>query len=144
MFAFEWYGIDRIPGRSTARTGVTSVENAWHGLPSVRWLMLLTIAVALGSVAIHARRASRPTVAATRLAVVALGTLTAALLAYRVLIALPSPDRVADQKLGAFLGVISALGIALGGYESMREQRARATALVLMSRRSLALRRATE
>ena len=28
-----------------------------------------------------------------------------------------------DQKLGAVLGVLCALGIALGGFESMREQR---------------------
>jgi hypothetical protein len=138
MFAFAWYGVDGIPGRSTARTGVVSAENAWHGLTVLRWLMLLTIAVALASVAIHDRRPRRPVVATMRLALLALGTLTAAALAYRVLIALPSPDRVSDQKVGAFLGLVSALGIALGAYQSVREQRARAIALTRMSKRTLA------
>jgi hypothetical protein len=50
------------------------------------------------------------------------------LLIYRVLIVLPAGTRVIDQKLGAFLGVLCALGIAWGGYESIREQRARVRA----------------
>jgi len=39
---------------------------------------------------------------------------------------LPAGTRVIDQKLGALLGLLCALGIAWGGYESVREQRARA------------------
>ena len=50
--------------------------------------------------------------------------MTALLLIYRVLIALPAADRITDQKLGAVLGVVCALGIALGGRESMLEQKA--------------------
>jgi hypothetical protein len=50
------------------------------------------------------------------------------LLIYRVLIALPSGARVVDQKLGAVLGLVCALGIAWGGYEAIREQRARVRA----------------
>ncbi len=129
MFALEWYGVDGIPGRSK----LTSVENAWHGLTLVRWLMLLTIVVAVGSVVLHASQQSHGAQTSTGLLVTALGILTAALLAYRVLIALPSPDEVADQKLGAFVGLASAIGIALGGYDSMREERARARALVQRS-----------
>jgi len=139
MFAFEWYGVDGIPGRSPARTGVVSSENGWHGLSVIRWLMLLTVAAAFAAVAIHARRPSRPAVAATRLAVLLLASLTTVLLCYRVLIVLPSPDRVFDQKLGAYLGLISALGIALGGYESVREQRARTIASRRVSRARNAL-----
>ncbi len=134
MFAFAWYGIDGIPGRGSVGTGIASAENAWHGLTLVRWLMLLTIVVTLGSVAIHAAHPSRHQIAGARLAVLVLGSLTAVVLVYRVLIALPSPDRVVDQKLGAILGVMSALAIALGGYESVREQRARAVAALERSR----------
>jgi hypothetical protein len=47
------------------------------------------------------------------------------LLIYRVLIVLPGPGTVIDQKLGAILGLVCALGIAWGGYESMLEQRRR-------------------
>jgi len=122
MFAFAWYGVAGIPGRSSQ---VVSTEDAWNGLSVIRWLMMLTILSAVTSVAIHVRPASRPAVAAARLTVLTLGTLTFVAVAWRVLISLPTPDRVVDQKLGAFLGVIGALAIAVGGYESVREQRAR-------------------
>jgi len=133
MFALEWYGVDGIPGRSGSRTGTVSAQNAWNGLTLIRWLMLVTIAVAFTAAAMHFRRPTQVVVASTRLALLVLATLTAASLVYRVLIVLPSPDRVVDQKLGAILGVISALGLALGAYEAVREQRARMIALVQTS-----------
>ena len=85
------------------------------------------------------RPVSRPVVAAARLTVLTLGTVTFVAVAWRVLIALPTPYRVVDQKLGAFMGVISALGIALGGYQSVREQRTRLFASTSPASRSDAL-----
>jgi hypothetical protein len=125
MFAVAWFGVDGIPGRTASRTGLASAQSAWDGLSVVRWLMLSTVAVALGNVAIHLRGPSQVTVAGARLALLVLAVLTAASLTIRVLIELPSPDRVVDQKLGAIVGVISAIGIVLGAYEAVREQRAR-------------------
>jgi hypothetical protein len=130
MFAFAWYGVDGIPGRPGSSGALSGTENAWDGLTALRWLMLLTALLALAAPAIHLRRPSRQAVAGFRLAVLATSTLTAALTAFRVLIALPSGDRVVDQKLGAVLGVIAALGIAYGGYDAVREQRARRVALL--------------
>jgi hypothetical protein len=81
--------------------------------------MLLTIAVAIGAPMLHATgRAVAGRLDA--LAMATLGLVCAALLIYRVLIDLPSPDQVVDQKLGAFLGVLSAIGIAAGGFEAIR------------------------
>ncbi len=132
MFALQWYGVVGLPGRR--RSGITTAENAWRGLTSVRWLMLLTIVVALGSVILHASQRSHGAKTDTSLAVTALGTMTAALLSYRVLIEPPDPSSVVDVKIGAFLGLLSAIGIALGGYESMREARARRGSVVQRSR----------
>ncbi len=56
------------------------------------------------------------------------------LLTYRVLINLPSPSDVVDQKLGAVLGLVCAYGIAVGGFESIREQRVRARSSIEVSR----------
>jgi hypothetical protein len=109
MFVFAWYGLAGIPGRSA----VVATENGWHGLTIVRWLILLTIAVTLGANRIRNGSAL----------VAGLGTLTALLLTYRVLIDLPSSQSVVDQKLGAYLAVLSAFAIALGGYDSLRAQR---------------------
>jgi hypothetical protein len=122
MFLSEWYGVDGIPGRSE----VSSAENAWHGLTVARWLMLLTIAVTLGSLVIHATQRTHGAQTETSGVVAVLGTLTAAVLTWRVLIVLPSPASVVDQKLGAYLGMLSAYVIALGGFDSIRSAPARA------------------
>lgn len=127
MFAAAWYGVDGIPGATATSSAVASAENAWHGLSVIRWLMLLTVLLALGAVAVHARQPSRVTVARIRLALLALSTLTAMAIVFRVLLILPSSDRVVDQKLGGVLGVIAALGLVYGAYEAVREQRARLT-----------------
>jgi hypothetical protein len=103
-------------------------------LTLVRWLMLLTAAIAFGAIAIHFSRASRTAIAATRLTLLVVATLTAAMVIVRALIDLPSPDRVVDQKVGAVLGVLAALGVALGAYEAVREQRARILALARRSK----------
>ncbi len=115
MFLAEWYGVDGIPGRSE----VSSAENAWRGLTVVRWLMLLTILVTLGSLVIHATQRSHGAQTETSGVIAVLGTLTAIVLTWRVLIVLPSPTTVVDQKLGAYLGVLSAYAIAFGGFDSM-------------------------
>jgi hypothetical protein len=121
MFALKWFGVDGIPGRTRS---LAWAENAWQGMPLVRWAMALTIVLAVAAPALHATQRSHGAKTSTSLAVLGLASLTSLLLIYRVLIDLPSSGQVVDQKLGAFLGVACALGIALGGYESVREERA--------------------
>jgi hypothetical protein len=125
MFAMEWYGVDEMPGRASAHNALSHAENAWTALTIVRWLMLVTIVVALGSVLLHGSQRTHGAKTNTGALVALLGGLTAVVLIDRVLIDLPSSNAVVDQKLGAFIGVLSAVGIALGGYESMLEERAR-------------------
>jgi len=141
MFATEWYGVAGVPDPSYARPAVSTAENAWNGLTDVRWVMLVTIVAAVGSVFLHASQREHGSKTDTSRIVAALGTLTAVLLVYRVLIALPGDGRVLDQKLGAVLGLLAALGIAWGGYESVREQRLRAGAGPRVAHRRVRLRR---
>lgn len=126
MFATKWYGVDEIPGRVATRTQVTHATNAWHSLSIVRWLMLVTIVVAVGTVLLHGSQRSHGSKTNTGALVAILGSITAAVLIYRVLIDLPSAGSVVDQKFGAIIGVVAAIGIAIGGYESMLEERERA------------------
>jgi hypothetical protein len=135
MFALKWFGLEVAPGPSAERSASSTAENAWSGLTDLRWLMLLTIAAALGSVVLHASQRAHGRKTDTSVVIAVLGTLTAALLVYRVLIDLPSPDQVVDQKIGAYLGLLIAIAIALGGYESVREQR-RSEGAVVHRRRS--------
>jgi hypothetical protein len=97
--------------------------------------MLLTIIAALASVILHASQRSHGTRTDTSRVLAALGSLTSVLLLYRVLVDLPQATKVIDQKLGAFLGLMCALGIALGGFESVGEQRMLARAVSLRPRR---------
>jgi hypothetical protein len=133
MFGAKWYGVAGVPGTSAHAQAVTT-ENAWSSMSVVRWVMLLAILAAVASLLVHLVNASRSTIALIRLAVAMLGSLTAVLLTYRILINPPSPSDVVDQKLGAVLGLVCAYGIAVGGFESIREQRARARGSIQVSR----------
>lgn len=141
MFALEWFGF--VTGPEVRRSGMTGAEDAWHGLPLLRWAMLLTILVALGGVFVHATQRGHGARTATGMPVAVLGSLTAAGLGYRVLIELPNPAAVVDLKLGAVLGLLATVGIAVGGWESVREERAHRDS-VLHRVRSRHSRRATQ
>jgi hypothetical protein len=123
MFATKWYGVAGVPDPSAARPAISTAINGYHGLSVVRWVMLLTIAAALGSVVLHASQRSHGTRTDTSRALAVLGSVTALLLIYRVLIVLPGAGRVTDQKLGAVLGLLCALAIAAGGWQSIQERR---------------------
>jgi hypothetical protein len=135
MFLTKWYGVAGVPDPSAARPAISTAENAWNGLTIVRWVMLATIVAALGSVVLHASQRSHGTRTDTSLVIVTLGSLTSLLLLYRVLIVLPQSSMVIDQKLGALVGLACAFGIALGGLESIREQRTHSRALSRHPRR---------
>jgi hypothetical protein len=125
LLATAWYGVAGVPDPTYARPAVSGTETGWDALTDVRWVIVLTALVAVGAIVLrisqrehgHQTDPSRP--------VMALGLLCAGLLVYRVLIVLPSPDKVLDQKLGALLGLGCAFGIALGGHESIVERRSR-------------------
>jgi hypothetical protein len=138
MFGTAWFGVVALPGRSSTRSGIVRTENAWQAMTLVRWVMLLAILVTLGSVVLHLSQRSHGAATETGAVVTSLGSATAVLLAYRVLISLPTPDRVVDQKLGAVLGLVCAVGIAIGGYESLREERRLAENVVQRSRAGVA------
>jgi hypothetical protein len=82
--------------------------------------------VAIGSVILHATQQTHGARNDTGALTAALGGLSTVLLIYRVLINLPGPDEVVDQKLGAILGLLCAVGIALGGSRSLADERAEA------------------
>ncbi len=123
MFVLEWYGTVGLP--RSRRSGIETAVNAWQELTITRWLMLVAVIVALGSVILHATQKSHGTKTDTSYVVAGIGSVTALVLGYRVLINLPHPSSVVDIKIGAYLGLLAALGIALGGYDSVLEERAR-------------------
>lgn len=105
MLAGKWYGHGR-----GARTG-------WEALTVLRWLLVVTIAAALALVAAQLTRRSPAIPVTLSLIVAVLGSITVLALIYRVLISAP-----AHEQAGAFLGLLFAIGLAYGGYLSLREE----------------------
>jgi membrane-associated HD superfamily phosphohydrolase len=110
MFVLKWYG-----------SGGGSVTG-WDALTTLRWLMLVTIAVALALVYTQMTRRSPAVPVTLSVIVTVLGVVTALALIYRVLINEPGPDSVISQKAGSFVGLLSAIAIVIGGYLSMRDE----------------------
>ncbi len=123
MVLLDWYGAVGEP--RARRSGITTAESGWNTLTLLRWLMLLTIVLALGATVVHATQRGHGARTETGLAVTLSGTLTAVLLGFRVLVDPPDPSSVVDVKIGAFLGLLATVAIALGGFESLREERRR-------------------
>ena len=105
LFLAKWYG----------------PLNGWNGLAHLRWLVLLTVLAGLALVYFQAARRA-PAIPATMSTIVTvLGGVNALALIYRVLIN-PPVGAALNVEAGAYLGLISALALAYGGYRSMRTE----------------------
>jgi hypothetical protein len=122
LLFLKWFGVGGEVGRFAPRAVATGSEGAWHTLTVLRWLVLLTSVVAVLPLVVRSAQRWLGLPRRTPTAVAALGGITLLLVGYRVLIDLPDPNRVVDQKAGAILGLLSALLIVIGGVESMRTQ----------------------
>jgi hypothetical protein len=107
MVGGKWYG---GPAGKASQTG-------WRALTDLRWVLLVTIVAAVGLVIVQATRRAPAVPVTMSLIVMLLGLVSVVALIYRVLIS-PPPH----QEAGAYLGLLSALGIMLGGYLSLREE----------------------
>jgi drug/metabolite transporter (DMT)-like permease len=105
MLVGKWYG-----SGGGSRSG-------WESLVGLRWLLAATIAAAFGLVIAQATRRAPAVPVTLSLLVAVLGVISVLALIYRVLINPP-----AHEQAGAFLGLISAVGLAYGGYLSLREE----------------------
>ena len=105
MLVEKWYG-----------TGGGS-RSGWESLVGLRWLLVATIAAACALVITQATRRAPAVPVTISLLVAVLGVISVLALVYRVLINPP-----AHEQAGAFLGLISAIGIAYGGYLSLRQE----------------------
>lgn len=124
LLFLKWFGLGGQSGHFAPRAFATGSEGAWHTLTLLRWLALLTVLVALSPLLVRSARRWLGLPRRTHTAVAVLGSITLLLLGYRVLIDLPDPSRVVDQKAGAILALLATLLIVIGGVESMRTEAA--------------------
>lgn len=122
MFLLKWFGLIGAAASEAKRLGHPTSVNGWHGLTTLRWFMLATVALGFALVYFQATRRAPavPVTLSVLVFVVALITLIA--LIYRVLINEPGPDSLVEPKLGAFIGLLATLAITAGAFLSMREE----------------------
>src|SRR5881398_2791480 len=96
LFFFDWYAVGGAIGALASRLGVKASVNGWHGHSDLRWLMLLTI-IAVLVLAFMAASRRKVTLAVPPSAILtALAGLTTLLVAYRVIINEPGPNKYID------------------------------------------------
>jgi hypothetical protein len=124
---FDWFGV-KITGVSGFSGDVSgSGGSAWDALDVIPIFLMLAIVVAIGVALIRLTDADLEPPVSLNAIVAGLGAFAVLLILYRIV---SPPDFGsfggvsvdATLKLGIFLGLIAAAGIAYGGYSAMREE----------------------
>jgi hypothetical protein len=128
MFFFKWLGFSS----NTPLGGGSVSSNGWNSFHNSRWIWVITIIVALGSVAISAGMLKLESPVQPGVLVAGLGALSTALILYRILkhpsggssgtIAGVHYGYSYGIKIGIWLGLIAAAGITYGGYLGMQAE----------------------
>jgi len=127
MFFFDWFGV-KVSGVN-GFSGTISGEggSAWDALEFIRFVLLLTVIATLVLVGLRlSDSAYEPSVPLSTV-VTALGVISVLLILFRII----DPPTFAELggisfdatlKIGTFLGLIAAGGVAFGGYSTMKEE----------------------
>jgi uncharacterized membrane protein YhaH (DUF805 family) len=124
---FDWFGakVEGVPGFSGS---VEAGGSAWDALDVIPIFLMLAIVVALAVAVIRLTDADVEPPVSMNAIVAALGGLAVLLILYRIIDPPGDGDALAGVgvditlKLGIFLGLLAAAGIAYGGYSAMREE----------------------
>lgn len=124
MFLFNWF-----------ERGNYTTANAWESFGLIDLILLITIGVAIASAVVTATATSVNSPVALSAITTALGILSVLLILFRIV---SPPDITANElvvgavetsrRLGVFLGLIAAGGIAFGGWQAMQEEGSSAAA----------------
>ena len=94
---------------------------AWQAYDVTDLILAIAAITAIGLALLTANRRSPALPVAASVITTTLGALATLLVFYRILNQ-PGPNEFVDVKLGAFLGFLAALAIAVGGWRSMRDE----------------------
>jgi len=127
IFFVDWFGVE-VSGLGSFSESVPGAGgSAWDALEVIRFVLLLTVLAAAGLVALRLTDSTyEPPIPASTVVTV-LGAFSVLLVLFRI-VDPPSFGSIggvsydATLKVGIFLGLISAAGVAYGGYTTMREE----------------------
>ena len=123
-----WFGADlQVRTPPGGPFDVTLAGNGANGWDLLGWLVLAIVLAAVAcaawlAIANVARRPVAQVVAASVLTP-AIGTLAFAALALRVLLFQPGPNDIVVLRYGAWLGLLAALILAVGGWLAIKDER---------------------
>ena len=119
----NWYSVNlgEAFGQFANTVNADTSASAWEAFDFTDVLLLAVVVVTVGLVALQATGSTlRPPV--SRSAIIALlGALATVWVLWR-LINEPGPNKLIDVEFGAYLGLLFALGIAVGGWRSMQDE----------------------
>lgn len=127
LMFLPWFGIDFGDAAEDVANDLgivvpgvdTSVNlNAWESFEFIDLVLLVTAVVAIGTAVATATASTVALPVAASAITAGLGILSTLLIVYRLL---DTPGGT-DRKIGVFLGLIAAAGVAWGGWSLMREE----------------------
>lgn len=119
MFATPWYGLSGAAQQSTQALGHFTTLNAWHGLTTLRWVMLVTIVCALALTYFQGAREAPALPTSLGVFALLLGAITTLLIIYRLI---NPPGDLWHVRVGALLGLGASIVMTYGAFRSLREE----------------------
>jgi hypothetical protein len=128
LFFFKWFGGSVSGASPLGGVNVGSSTTGWDTFTNSRWIWLITIIVALGSVVLVAGQRKLEIPVQPSVIVAGLGALATLLILYRII---HHPSASANYgtvhasygiKIGIWLGLIAAAAITYGGYLQMQAE----------------------
>jgi hypothetical protein len=126
---FDWFGVEvsGVPGFSGEVAG--GGGSAWDALDVIPLFLMAAIVAAVGVAVVRLTDADLEPPVSLNAIVAALGALAVLLILYRIIdppggggTGFEGVEVDTTLKLGIFLALLSAIGIAYGGYSAMREE----------------------
>jgi hypothetical protein len=129
-----WFGF-RPPATRPLDGGILNLLNTYEPVGSGAWdrlgwftLVFVLLTIAVGTWLFLATAVARPLAQLVAAGVLAatIGTLGFAELALRVLVFQPGPNELTTLRYGAYLGLLAALLVAVGGWWAIKDERTEA------------------
>ena len=117
----EWYAAGGVTRVGDQEIEVSVGANAWEAFAVTDLWLALTALAALALAGLTASRQSPALPVAASVITSTIGIIGVLLVLYRILNQ-PGPNEFIEVKFGAFLGFVSVLAIAAGGWRSMRDE----------------------
>jgi hypothetical protein len=123
---FDWFGVE-VSGVSGFSGSLSEGGNAWDWLDFIPLVLVVTVIATLVMAGLRLSDADFEPIVPMNVLVAVLGAISVLLILYRIV----DPPSASDfagvsidttRKLGVFLSLIAAGGVAYGGYSAMREE----------------------